>query len=265
MKRIAPAFALLCALVLQAQQIKSTSLTPLPEAVHPIGEFQRYRIHYGFINAGFAELSLEASEIDGKPYFHAKGCGYSTGLVRLFFKVRDRYETYIDPHSRWPRRFIRDIQEGGYAKHTMIDFDQGAQTAVVQDLKKKRSDTFSLPTKVQDLLSVFYFLRNMPPNRLLPGIQLDVNLFFDNQSFTFRLKILEVDELKTKFGRIPCLKVQPLVQDGRVFKNQEGVSIWVTQDPEHIPLRIEAQLAVGALRADLIHFENLKSPLKSSD
>ena len=93
------------------------------EAVHqPVESFQegewfQLRLHYGPFNASYATFSLERDTLKGKPVFHAKGFGETTGLARWFFKVEDYYESYFDETTVQPYKFIRDINEGGYTKN----------------------------------------------------------------------------------------------------------------------------------------------------
>lgn len=262
MRKIATMLLLLSALSLRGQPLSEIDYADRQQPAYQVGEFLHYRIHYGFLNAGYANLSLGEDSIGGSAYIHAVGYGYSTGLVRLFFKVKDYYDTYIDPHTALPRRFIRNIDEGGYTKHVVIDFDQQGRKAFVRDVKKNTTQSFSLQTEVQDMLSAFYFLRNIKPDRLVDGSQVKLNVFLDKQSFPFRLSVLGSDWIKTKFGRIRCLKIRPSVQDGRIFKDQEGVTVWVSQDQNHIPIRIEARLAVGSLSADLRAYKKLRHPIR---
>ena len=49
---------------------------------------------------------------------------------------------------------------------------------------------------------------------------------------------------------------------GRVFKEEESLTLWVSKDKNKVPLRIKADLAVGSLRADLEAFKGLKHPFK---
>ena len=124
------------------------------------GEWFQLRLHYGPINASYATFSLERDTLEGKPVFHAKGFGETTGFARLFFKVEDYYESYFDEKTIQPYKFIRNINEGGYTKNVEIDFDQKNGTATVNDKKKAQINKFPTTEGVQDLISCFYFLRN---------------------------------------------------------------------------------------------------------
>ena len=68
------------------------------------------------------------------------------------------------------------------------------------------------------------------------------------------------EDLKTKFGTVPTMIFRPLVQSGRVFKEEESLTVWISDDENKIPLRIKANLAVGSIKADLDGFKGLKNP-----
>src|SRR5690554_6701361 len=95
------------------------------------GEYFRFRVHYGLLTAGYAELSVKSTKLKEKPVYHVKGYGRTRGVSRLFFKVEDTYETYIDKENNQPFRFIRDIYEGGYTKDIIMNFDHPNHSVLV--------------------------------------------------------------------------------------------------------------------------------------
>jgi hypothetical protein len=115
---------------------------------------------------------------------------------------------------------------------------------------------------VQDMLSCFYYLRSKSVEELKPGAVINMNVWIDDELFPFQLKVLAAENLKTKFGTISALKIVPLVKSGRVFKGKEGVTMWVSNDANHIPLLIKAELAVGSMKASIEDYKNIKYPLK---
>ena len=223
-----------------------------PKAFKP-GEWLKFRIHYGILNASYATLHLTSDEIDGVPVYHVVGKGRTTGFASLFFKVDDTYESYFGMKDGRPYRFVRKVDEGGYTKDIEINFDYDDREAVLHDKKVEKTMTFELQHNIQDLISAFYYLRNnyeVSDLRLGESIELDM-LYDDDGIFKFRLKYLGKEVLKTKFGKVECLKFRPYVQSGRVFKEQESLSLWVSNDKNKIPIRIEADLAVDTCRREV--------------
>lgn len=225
------------------------------------GEWFKFRIHYGIFNASYATIEVNEELWEGKPVFHAKGVGKTTGLARLFFKVDDYYDSYFDINGVRPLYFTRNINEGGYKKNVTIRFDHEANTASVNDLLKGEKGTYKTEPNIQDLISCFYYLReNLDTSNIKKGDFVVVNLFFDAENFGFKFKFLGDEMIKTKFGYVKSLKFRPYVQSGRVFKSSESITLWVSSDKNKIPLRLQASLRVGSITADLDEFKGLKNP-----
>lgn len=228
------------------------------------GEFFRFRVHYGLLTAGDAELSLKATSLNGKPVYHIKGEGRTKGLSRVFFKVEDVYESYIDKENNQPYHFVRDINEGGYTKDIVMDFDHPNQSVLVQDRKHKTEEIYKIEKQTQDLISALYYLRNnIDGEALKEGEYMDINVFFDKENYTMRLKFLGKEVIRTPFGKIPALIFRPYVQSGRVFKERESLTVWISDDANKIPLLVKADLAVGSLKATLIDYKNLQKELQT--
>ena len=231
------------------------------ESAYGVGEFFKFRIHYGLVTAGYATLEVKEATILNKKVFHAVGLGYTTGMTKLFFKVEDNYQSYIDKTTSKPYQFVRKINEGGYTKNQIGYFNQDKNTVFVKDLKNNTEKTFSISENVQDIVSSFYFLRNHPNiDKLKVGEAIMIDMFFDDESVKFKLKFVGRETISTKFGNVKTMIFRPLVQSGRVFKEEESLTVWISDDDNKVPLRIKASLAVGSIKADLDSFKGLKYP-----
>ena len=198
---------------------------------------------------------------NNKKVFHAIGRGYTTGMTKLFFKVDDDYESFFDKETGNPYQYIRKIDEGGYKKNQEGFFNQTNDKILVKDYKNKNEKTFPVPNNVQDILSTFYYLRNHPTiDKLKIGESISIDMFFDEETTKFKLKFIGKEDLETKFGTVPTMIFRPYVQAGRVFKEQESLTVWISDDDNKMPLRIKASLVVGSIKADLDGFKGLKYP-----
>ena len=228
------------------------------------GEWLKYRIHYGILNASYATLHLSSKTIDSIPVYHAVGKGKTTGFASIFFKVDDTYESFFGRYDGKPYKFLRDIYEGGYTKNIEIDFDYEKDVAVLTDNKNDKQFDIPVHDKIQDIISASYALRNnVDTQKLVEGESIDMDMLFDDDGiYKFKLKYLGVEVIKSKYGKVECLKFRPLVQSDRVFKEEESVTLWVSNDYNKIPIRIKADLAVGSLKADLDGYNGLKNQFK---
>jgi len=227
------------------------------------GEWFKFRIHYGIFNASYATIEVNETMWEGKPVFHAKGIGRTTGLARWFFKVDDYYDSYFTKDDIRPLFFTRNINEGGYKKHVEIRFDHDQKKAFVDDKLRSKQGTFDTNANVQDLISCFYYLRNaFDISEIKKDEFVVVNLFFDESNYAFKFKFLGTETIKTKFGYVKTLKFRPYVQSGRVFRSNESITLWVSNDKNRTPLRLQAALRVGSITADLDEFKGLKNPFE---
>ncbi|WP_395046446.1 DUF3108 domain-containing protein [Flavobacterium sp.] len=230
------------------------------QSAFDVGEWFKFRIHYGMITAGYATLEVKEAVINNKKVFYTVGHGYTSGMAKTFFKVEDHYQSFIDKTTNKPYQFLRKIDEGGYTKNQEGFFNQEKNTILVKDYKNNTEKTFNVTENVQDIVSSFYYLRNHPNiDKLKVGESIMIDMFFDDEIVKFKLKFVGRETLRTKFGKIKTMVFRPLVQSGRVFKEEESLTVWISDDENKIPLRIKAELAVGSIKADLETFKGLKN------
>jgi hypothetical protein len=257
---------LLVAFSAQAQQPKL-----LPFSAFQRGETLNYRVHYGFIDAGEASVTIaqDAVKFNGKPTYHLVGTGRSASSFDWFFKVRDRYDSFIDEQTMLPQYFLRKVDEGGFIINQEYLFQQHKNSVSVSrdgtDIPRNaKNKVFSIPEFTHDILSAFYFARNADFGTIETGKELQVMTFFDEELFPLRVKIVGYETLKTKAGKIRCIKLRPMIQEGRVFKDEEDLTMWVSDDRNRIPVRIQANVLVGSIKMDLKEYKGLAHPLALS-
>ncbi len=220
------------------------------------GEYLKYRISYGLLNAGFATLELEETIRNGRELFHVKGLGWSTGMVNVFFPVKDDYQSYFDKTTIKPVHFIRNIREGGYTKDKEIFFDFNVKKAEVIDHKHNKKNTFPLEKNAYDMLSAFYHFRDLDLSNIKKGDIISINMFYDDKMNLIELEYIGKEIIRTKFGKMKTIVFKPLVEEGRVFSDKEAVLVWFTDDRAKIPVRIKAAILVGSVKFELIQVKN---------
>jgi hypothetical protein len=228
------------------------------------GEQLKFKVKYGWFKTSEATLSIKNDKLEGMPVHRITGTGRTTGMLDVFFKVRDNFESYISQKDGLPLKFVRETNEGGHRKDKMISFNHILDSAIVHDFKRNTVSTHFIENQTQDMLSALYALRNsVDEDNLKVGQEFYLNLFFDEDNFGFKAKFIGEQILETDFGKVRTLVFRPFVQAERVFKQEESVTIWVSKDKNKIPLKIEAELAVGSLTATLEEFRGLSYPFSS--
>ena len=184
-------------------------------------------------------------------------------MARLFFKVEDYYSSYFDDTVVTPYFFKRNIYEGGYTKNLEVKFNSELQNATVNNIKNQTIETINTEENVQDLISSLYYLRkNFSEEKVSIGEPFIINMFYDSKNRELPLRYLGKDIINTKFGKIECLKFMPTTSRSRIFKGEGSITIWLTNDKNRIPIRVQADLLVGSIKADLEKFSGIANPLE---
>lgn len=222
------------------------------------GEKVEYLIHYGMLNAGWATLSVEDSKykVDGRETYHIVGTGKSLGTFDWFYTVRDRYETYVDRQGIFPYRFIRNVDEGGYK--IFQDYTFHPSKRAYTDTK---GESYLTPAFVQDMLSSYYFARTIDYSKARKGDIFTITTIVDGEVYPLQMKFLGKDKVKVDAGTFNCLKFAPVVQKGRVFKKEDDLSVWITDDENHLPVLAKAKIFVGSIKMQLQSYTGLANPI----
>jgi hypothetical protein len=225
------------------------------------GERITFKVFYNvigiFIDAGSAQFSINKEVLNSKGVYHIIGDGFSNPSYDWVFKVRDRYETYIDTMSLHPYKFIRNVDEGGYKKYENVTFNHEAGTAV------STRGVFKVPRCVQDVLSTIYYARNIDYAKYKPGDKIPFALFLDDEVNNLFIRYVGKQTIKTKYGKFKAILIKPLLVKGTIFEGGEKMNVWVSDDANHIPLRIESPISVGSIKVDMMGYQNLRYPLTS--
>ncbi len=222
------------------------------------GEILEYKVAYGIMNAGKATLEVKptAQSIKGRELYHIVGKGRSASAFDWFFKVRDSYETYIDKEGIFPWLFIRRINEGGYKKAQDYQFfqDQGY-------VKNQKQETYEVPHGIQDMLSSFYYARTIDFSKAKVGDIFIFDSFVDEEIYPLKIKYAGIKTVKIGMGKFDCMIFHPVVQEGRIFKTEEDLTVYITNDKNKIPVLARAKILVGSIRMELTDYKNLANPI----
>lgn len=225
------------------------------------GESTTFKVFYTlagmYIGAGEANFQVRLTSLNNKPVYHVVGDGKTYSFYDSFFKVRDKYESYIDTFSLQPHRFIRDVYEGGYTKFQTVNFDHKANKAVTN------YGTFDVPNCVQDVVSSIYYARNIDFDRYKTGDKIPFSMFLDDETYNLYIRYMGKETIKTKYGKFRAIKFKPLLVKGTIFEGGEKMTVWVSDDKNKIPLRVESPISVGSVKVDMMSYRNLRYPLSS--
>lgn len=233
--------------------LKNTSFQPSEQISYVV----YYNVAGIFVNAGTANFSATLEKMNNRPVYHVVGDGKTNPNYDFLFKVRDKYESYIDTATMEPLKFLRNINEGGYKKYENVTFNHSANSAVTT------AGVYKVPDCVQDVISAVYYARNIDFNKYKVNDKIFFNMFLDNEVYNMYLRYLGKETVKTKYGKFKAIKFKPLLVKGTIFEGGEKMTVWVTDDGNHIPVRIESPISVGNIKVDMMSYKNLRYPLSS--
>jgi len=225
------------------------------------GETITFTVYYNiiglYVNAGDATFTNTLEKLNGSTVYHVVGDGKSNSNYDWIFKVRDRYETYFDTATLQPLKFIRNINEGGFKQVDNVTFNKQTSTAITN------KGVFKVPGCIQDVLSSIYYARNINFNTYKVDDKIPFDMFLDDKVYNLYLRYLGKEVVKTKYGKFHAIKFRPLLVKGTIFKGGEDMAVWVTDDANHIPVRIESPIVVGSVKVDMMNYTKLRYPLSS--
>lgn len=226
------------------------------------GEKVEYRVHYGFINAAEAkvEIARNLSVVNNKPCFKINVTGRTVGAFDLISRVRDNWRSYVDTVAIVPQMFYRNIQENRYRKEETVVFNHDKDQAV--STIKNETKSFKIPDNIHDIISGYFYLRTLNFEKIAEGEVIEVPTFFDGEIYKLRIRYVGKDVIKTKFGKIKVLRLNPLIPDNKLFKGEGAVKLWVSDDINRIPLKAQVELAIGSLEMDIKSVKNLRKELE---
>lgn len=217
-----------------------------------------YDVNYGFVTAGIATFSIpEIRTLAGRKVYRIRFEVYSLPAFDPFFKVRDWYETYLDVEGIFPWRFEQHIREGKYSRDFSAFFDQR------RNLAKTSEGVYKIPPYVHDIVSAFYYVRTLDLSKLKKGDKIKLQNFYKDKTYDLEVLYHGKEIVSVKAGKFRCVVVEPLVQEGGLFKSEGSILIWLTDDNAKIPVKVKTKVVIGSIDGELIAFENLRTPLKA--
>ncbi|WP_241558524.1 DUF3108 domain-containing protein [Paracnuella aquatica] len=223
------------------------------------GEQISYTVFYNlagvFVNAGAVSFTTTLQQLNGRPVYHVVGDGRTHNSYDWIYKVRDRYETFIDTATMQPLKFIRNVNEGGDKIFETIAFNKATNTAVTN------KGSFKVPACVQDVLSAIYYARNIDYARYKKGDKIPFSMFLDGELHNLYVRYQGTEEIKTRYGTFNSIKFSPLLIKGTIFEGGEKMTVWVSNDANRVPVRIESPIIVGSVKVDMMGYKGLRYPM----
>ena len=220
------------------------------------GEKLTFEVKYGFVTAGIAEMAIpKIKRLAGRDVYNVTFHVNTVPAFDPFFKVRDRYETYIDVEGLFPWRFEQHIREGNYKRDFSAFFDHR------KGIAKTSEGTYDIPLYVNDIVSAFYITRTFDFSEMKEGDKFHLENFYKDKVHPLDVIYHGKERITVEAGTFDCIIVEPLVVEGGLFKNEGNIVIWLTDDELKIPVKVKTKVLIGSIDSELLSYEGLAGKL----
>jgi len=235
-----------------AQEIKKND-----DVAFKSGEKLSYKMKYGIFTAAEADIRVEDTELkfNGKSVYHIIAEGKTAGTFDVFYKVRNRYESYVDQATLMPYFYAENRRESNYKHSDNVTFNHDNNTI------KAGKGVFPFTGDVFDFVSAYYFARCIDISKIHVGEKLDLQYFLEDGIHTLSITYIGKEKIKCSMGTFNCLKFNPTIIPGRIFRKDSKLYLWITDDNNRIPVKAHVEVVVGSLTMDLTAASGLKYAL----
>lgn len=246
-----------------AAAVERRDTLPIPDTLRRIqnlafsgGEYLRFDVHFGFVTAGEAVMKVtDTIHQSGRPVHRIDFTLESKPFFDFFFKVRDKYVTLIDREGMFPWRFEQHIREGSFARDFTAEFDQYQHVAITS------GGRYRTPPYVQDMMSAFYFARTIDFRGFRPGQKVHLQNFYKDSTYNLDVKYKGIQVIETGAGKFRCIIIEPLAQEGGLFKSEGKILIWMTDDDRRIPVKVSTEIKIGSVESELAEYRGINGPI----
>lgn len=248
----------------------------------PAGEKLEYEVRYSrfpiyatvgvvtfeFLGAGQAGNSaIEGANAGftpsmGEQFFRLRASAISKGLLITIagVDVKDRFETLVNAHDFAARLSFKEIKEGKKHQALTALFDPAQKSVkfTANDLNNSQAPPKEKAAVREDgmldLISAFYFVRLQ---KLKEGQLIRFPVNDDGMNYWFDVVVGKTEKLKTDCGKVKTIKIEPkLLGPGRFISKPGEMTMWMTTDEKHTPLKLVAKTSTGTVNAKLLNFKN---------
>lgn len=227
------------------------------------GEEMTFKVFYNwnFVWLSAGEVTFKVDDQGDRYHIWAVGITYNA--YDAFFKIRDRYDVYVDKNTMLPIYASRDVHEGRYRLYDKLTFDRDRK--IVKSLRGDTKDVavtteYPIDECIHDILSLLYSARNFNFDQVKPGQDFPIKIFMDKETWPLRVNYKGRFPNKKihSLGRFNTVAFNPEVIKGYIFKDDSNLVMWISDDKNRLPLMIESPISVGSVKVILKSYKNLK-------
>jgi hypothetical protein len=232
---------------------RQSAAAPKREMTVPfhVGEVLEFDVGWSsYVTAGTATISVKEKKSSyNSVAYYVVAEGRPTPLVSKLYTLYYKADTLIDAYTLLPQRGSLYVEEGKRHRVKTTMFDQAAKRATYAVQTATHTEkTFAIPAFTQDALSALYVLRSIP---MKPSDKFNMPVTDAGDVYKVQMQVGAVEPIQTGIGTINGSRITPIVTPPAGVTAPRGVTMWISDDARRLPLKIEAQLAVGTFTVTL--------------
>lgn len=235
------------------------------------GEYAIYNVYYnlGFIwmHAGNVVFTVEEEKEGNNDYYKLQLAGYTLKTFDRFYRIRDTFSVKVTKEDLMPSFYREAKHEDSFFADRRYYFDYEDDPQVVWNINRKGKvsiDSLKIHKSVFDLLTTCYRFRSLDVSQITKGTLLPFDMMFDKSIYNLGLKYAGQEKIKLRNKKeYDALKFMPKLITGDLFKHEDDMAIYVSDDANHVPLYIYAKIKVGAVKVMLESVKNTKYPFSA--
>lgn len=233
------------------------------------GEQLEYRVNFGFFTVGKAvtRIDQKVHNINSTPCYKIDAIGETSDWISWVTDVNDVWGAYIDTTTLSTQVSYRKIHEGHYKKEELANFDHEKHKVTIKVLNQEtgvyeEKNQYDIPKNAKDLVGGFMLLRQIDFTKLQKGDTVTISGFFEDTSYYLKVMYKGKENIHTKVGKIPCNVMIPLMPDNKLFDGENSITVWISDDGNKIPVKIQAKMFIGHTGLELVSFKGLRNQIK---
>lgn len=250
-------FTLLVINIAQSQDYSNENFRYVENDAFGFGERLDYKVGYKFITAGTGSFYIKKDPItiNGRKAYDVNFYVKSLPSLEWIYKVRDTYSTALDISGIFPWKFEQHIREGSYSRDFKAEFDQK------KNIAKTSEGEYKIPEYVNDIVSALYFVRTWDLTKMKKDSIAFLKNFYKDSTYSLGIKMLGKQTIEVEAGKFRCYVVEPLVQEGGLFKNDGNIVVWLTADDRKIPVKVATKILIGYVGAELTKYSGVRGKI----
>ncbi|GAB6013058.1 DUF3108 domain-containing protein [Viscerimonas tarda] len=234
------------------------------------GEELTYDLYfkYGLVNkkAGISTLKTTAEKYGGEYALKMTMTARSVGLANKIFPLSDTLTCYMTPDLR-PLAYIKHAHEGDEHSFESVSYDYATspitiKAKLIRNNRLRFDETTMSESCIYDMMSIVYYARTLDYSAMRKGSKSGTLFLSGKNKVNMDIEYHGTEEMEANDGKkYNCIKLALVIKDKAFEDSKEAMKVFITNDSNRIPVRIDSKLKIGSTRVILKKIKGNKYPI----